>query len=110
MWGLWYSLSARNAIKIGQTPQSKTSIKRYYKSQKCDIFNSFFQRYQVCIRPEAGMCCVQYQVCADQSNAFTLSSGAIATGIANIAILDSMCTNDYTEIIGEKFDFKIRFY
>ena len=74
------------------------------------MFYKKFPRYQVCIRPEAGMCCIQYQLCADQSNAYTLSSGAIATGIANIAILDSMCTNDYTEIIGKKFDLKIRYY
>ena len=31
--------------------------------------------YQVCIRPESGACCVQYQVCSDQTNAFTLAGG-----------------------------------
>ncbi len=50
------------------------------------------------------MCCVQYQVCADQTKAFSLSSG---DNIATAAILDSLCTNDYTEIIGKKLILKI---
>ncbi len=69
------------------------------------MFYNFYQRYQVCIRPEAGMCCVQYQVCGGQTNAYTLSSGAAA--ITTVAILDSLCSTDFTEIIGKKFEIKI---
>jgi hypothetical protein len=76
---------------------------------KLFLIKSFFVRYNVCIRPEAGVCCIQYQVCADQSNAFSLGGG----GTKNMqSVLDENCpiqTNpvmtllslDYIEIIGE---------
>ena len=57
-------------------------------------------RYTVCIRPEMGMCCVEYQVCANVAFAYSLSSGGVPSAAANVAILDSLCTGDYTEIIG----------
>ena len=47
-----------------------------------------------------GTCCIQYQVCADQTNAFTLSSIPPAAGT-----LDSKCAMDYTEIIGRAIFF-----
>ena len=46
-----------------------------------------------------GTCCIQYQVCADQTNAFTLSS------TPTIATLDESCIKDYTEIIGRAIFF-----
>ena len=47
-----------------------------------------------CIRRQEGYCCVQYQVCANVINGYTLS------GQAAIAILDSLCANDYVSIPG----------
>ena len=47
-----------------------------------------------------GTCCIQYQVCADQTNAFTLSSIPPAD-----STLDSKCAMDYTEIIGRAIFF-----
>ena len=47
-----------------------------------------------CIRRQEGYCCVQYQVCANVINGYTLS------GQAAIAILDSLCTLDYVSIPG----------
>jgi hypothetical protein len=43
-----------------------------------------------------------FQVCANEPNAFSLSSGGIKDGTAKPAILDNLCTLDYTEIIGNK--------
>jgi hypothetical protein len=43
-----------------------------------------------------------FQVCANEPNAFSLSSGALKDVTAKPAILDSLCTLDYTEIIGNK--------
>jgi len=51
------------------------------------------QSYAVCIRREAGYCCVQYQVCADP-NSFTIDSL-----VANVmAKVDTDCTEDYIGI------------
>ena len=65
--------------------------------------------YQVCIRPEAGACCVQYQVCSDQTNAFTLGGGGDKK---TMSVLDENCPSvlnpattllalDYIEILGK---------
>ena len=53
-----------------------------------------------CIRRQEGYCCVQYQVCANVINGFTLS------GNAAIAILDSLCSLDYVSIPGKHIPYK----
>jgi hypothetical protein len=55
-------------------------------------------RYNVCIRPESGSCCVKYQACADQPDAYSLSSGDSAITMAK---LDTNCALDYVLIDGE---------
>ena len=55
----------------------------------------------MCIRPEAGMCCIKYQPCADIGvTAYSLSAGdtALTTGL-----YDSQCTYDYIAIDGEHY-------
>ena len=49
----------------------------------------------MCVRRAAGYCCIQYQVCADQTNAFTLDGGTA------ISAIDTACTLDYIAIPGE---------
>ena len=64
------------------------------------IFLSFLS-YNVCIRPEDGFCCIQYQVCSD-AGSFSLSSGAIDPAIAAdlVSKAEADCTNDYISIPG----------
>jgi hypothetical protein len=52
------------------------------------------QDYNICVRQEAGYCCVQYQVCADPQS-FTLDSGST---LVNTADIGSACINDFIEI------------
>ena len=52
----------------------------------------------MCIRPEAGFCCVQYMVCSDPDS-FSLNSMA-AAGTPDAAAQDSSCTLDYIDIPG----------
>ena len=61
-----------------------------------------FSSYNVCIRPEAGFCCVQYQVCSDPGS-FTIAAGIIdASDPLNFkAAQDTSCTSDYIDIAGE---------
>ena len=70
---------------------------------------TFVFSYQVCIRPESGACCVQYQVCSDQTNAFTLAGGGEKKAMS---VLDENCPSslnpaatllalDYIEIVGK---------
>ena len=49
----------------------------------------------MCVRRAAGYCCIQYQVCADQTNAFSLDGGT------EISAIDTACTLDYIAIPGE---------
>ena len=58
------------------------------------IENSIFYSVTACIRRQDGYCCVQYQICANVINPYTLS------GDAAIAILDSNCINDWLLIPG----------
>jgi hypothetical protein len=55
--------------------------------------------YNVCIKKQDGFCCVQYQVCADQTGAFTLD----ATINPAKAMVDGACTSaiDFVRIPGE---------
>jgi len=57
------------------------------------------QDYNICIRSEAGYCCVQYQVCPDESSndSFTLSAFKNMEAM-RIATQDSECTSDYVTI------------
>merc|ERR1712156_906867 len=57
------------------------------------------QNYNVCIRQEAGFCCVQYQLCSDPGS-FTIGAGAIdPADPANFkAMQDTSCTGDYIDI------------
>ena len=61
-----------------------------------DPFSSFIPlfSYSVCIRPEAGICCVQYYLCGDTS------SWSIDAVIASKAEVDNQCTSDYIGIEG----------
>merc|ERR1712050_19921 len=54
------------------------------------------QSYAVCIRREAGYCCVQYQVCADD-NSFNIDS-TVTGGDFGKAKVDIECTLDYITI------------
>ena len=51
----------------------------------------------MCIRPEFGFCCVQYQVCAGETNAFSLSS--LNGAGTETAMQDDECiSGDYVAI------------
>jgi len=55
------------------------------------------QDYNICIRQEAGYCCVEYSLCSD-ANSWTLSTNA---NIANTADLDTQCdADDHLKIQG----------
>lgn len=51
------------------------------------------QSYSACIRRAAGYCCIEYQVCAGITYAFTLDSG-----VATVGYVDTYCTADYVAI------------
>jgi hypothetical protein len=63
-----------------------------------NIFSLSAFRYNVCIRPEAGICCVKYQACYDQASAYTLASGDMTIVKS---FLDDQCKLDYMLIEGE---------
>ena len=54
-----------------------------------------FFSYAICIRPEAGYCCVEYVPCAD-THSFSLSSLH-----ATMSKQDDLCTEDFVEIDGK---------
>ena len=51
--------------------------------------------YSICIRPADGFCCVQYSVCADQMDAFSLDAKL------QMAKQDTDCSADFIVISGE---------
>jgi len=51
------------------------------------------QKYDVCIRQEAGYCCIEYSLCSDDNSWSWANSGAGA-------LQDEMCTEDYVGIDG----------
>lgn len=53
----------------------------------------------VCIRQAAGYCCIEYQLCTDQLNPFTLDR-SIAFAAATAGQVDSSCILDYVAIPG----------
>lgn len=57
------------------------------------------QDYNSCIKKQDGFCCVQYQVCADQTNAFTFDVTAATLGMSKV---DDTCkaSIDYVRIPG----------
>ena len=65
-------------------------VTRFMSSCICNSRSS----YSSCIRTQAGYCCIEYQVCNDVTNGFTIDQTA-AIGIA-----DSKCTLDYVGIEG----------
>ena len=71
-------------------------------SKKNTVVHISFSSYNVCIRPEAGFCCVQYQVCSDPGS-FTIAAGAteIADPLVFKAAQDTSCTSDYIDIAGK---------
>ena len=62
-------------------------------SNKIPFFNS---SYAICIRQEAGYCCIEYSLCSDD-NSWSLFNTAIAIG----ARQDDLCTGDYLGIDGK---------
>ena len=56
-----------------------------------------FSRYSACIRTQPGYCCVQYQVCQNVINGFTIDQPKAAT----LGASDSICTGDYIAVEGE---------
>lgn len=66
--------------------------------EECLILLLFYS-YSACIRRAAGYCCIEYQVCAGITYAFTLDSG-----VATVGYVDTYCTADYVAIPGE-FEF-----
>ena len=59
------------------------------------ISNFFFiSSYAICIRQEAGYCCIEYSLCSDDNSWSISNSGAGA-------LQDEMCTEDYVEIEGK---------
>ena len=73
-----------------------------FKKTQLKYIHTSFSSYNVCIRPEAGFCCVQYQVCSDPGS-FTIAAGIIdASDPLNLkAAQDTSCTSDYIDIAGE---------
>ena len=61
-------------------------------SNKIPFFNS---SYDICIRPEAGYCCVEYSLCSDDS------SWNLFNGHATGALQDDLCTEDFVGIDGK---------
>jgi len=53
------------------------------------------QNYAICIRQEAGYCCIEYSLCSDD-NSWSLFNNAIAIG----ARQDDLCLGDYLGIDG----------
>ena len=53
-----------------------------------------------CIRRQDGYCCIQYSVCANEINAFSLDSKSLA---ADSGDFDTACIMDYTLIAGNFF-------
>ena len=54
-------------------------------------------RQTACIRQAQGYCCVEYQLCADQTNPWTLDRKSAAD---TKGLVDSSCTIDYVAIPG----------
>jgi len=63
-----------------------------------DYLNILF-RYNICIRKNAGFCCVQYVSCPNILYAFTLDTSIAANAINGF--IDTSCINDYITIAGK---------
>ena len=67
------------------------------------FFSSFnsYSSYNVCIRPEAGFCCVQYQVCSDPGSfSLELNKAPADPTMPDPGKQDADCKLDYIEIAG----------
>jgi len=52
------------------------------------------QNYAICVRQEAGYCCIEYSLCSDDS------SWSLANSDVDGALQDELCTEDYVGIDG----------
>ncbi len=57
---------------MSMTTTSTTNSKCNTRKQRLQILmllinNALYYRYSICIRPEAGFCCVEYRICPDQA-------------------------------------------
>ena len=73
-----------------------------FRSQACyrsfsDFVNYIFSQ-TICVRQAQGYCCVEYKLCADQTNPFTLDRITTAT---IMGLVDSSCIGDYVAIPGK---------
>ena len=57
-------------------------------------------RYEVCIRPEEGACCIGYVPCADEKSSWTLDKDGAAASPNEAVETGSDCTADYLGITG----------
>ena len=67
------------------------------------------RRYSSCVRQAEGYCCVQWSVCPDQTNAFSIDNKLPAADDMQKAQTDNLCTLDYIGIAGEFCIFKSTF-
>ena len=92
---------------------SSTKKYTYYSGRfSCTLNLSIFILFSsqnVCIRRADGYCCIQYQLCADQTNPFTLDRIA-AYAAPTAGLVDSSCTGDFVAIPGEKLVCQILFF
>ena len=96
-----------NRFKMGMG-MTMFQVKSGFQGNECKkntVVHISFSSYNVCIRPEAGFCCVQYQVCSDPGS-FTIAAGATdaaADPLVFEAAQDTSCTSDYIDIAGKLF-------
>jgi hypothetical protein len=57
----------------------------------------------ICIRQAQGYCCVQYQVCADQTSAFSIDRVQTYIAASAAGLVDTSCTTDYLAIPASSF-------
>jgi hypothetical protein len=79
-------------------PQSKNQ--RFVKIQGINFI--ILSSQNVCIRRADGYCCIQYQVCGDQTNPFTLDrKNTYSAPLAGL--VENSCTVDYIAIPSKYF-------
>jgi len=67
----------------------------FFECWSCFVEKISFQRYNACIRQQAGFCCTQYIQCQNVPNSFTIDTIA-----AVIGAVDTACITDYVTIPG----------
>ena len=78
-------------------------LKKQYKFSQLFKWISYVHRQTVCIRQAKGYCCIQYQICPDESDAFSLDRKdlGVADSTKLYGFVDTYCTNDYLLIPGK---------